>query len=111
MITELSLRLRVCWAVLLSLISTASFASAASDLSVTGLNLLGKQRVGRTEFEYTYSVDIRNSGSVGYRNVVGTVTSNKPATAELYDPLSDNGSNIVFWVRFTDNTDAIVRYR
>ncbi|MCF6236576.1 MAG: multicopper oxidase domain-containing protein, partial [Gammaproteobacteria bacterium] len=56
------------------LLSQSLAVAAVSDLSMTDRQLVSKQRVSRTDVEYTYTLTINNSG-VPLTGVVATVSS------------------------------------
>ena len=47
----------------------------ATDLEVTGITKVAEVRVGRTSFDYTFKITVRNKGSSAYGSVVLTLTS------------------------------------
>jgi len=55
-------------------------AFAYAGLVIGDLTLTSKTRVGRTDFNYTYRVDITNTGTEGFQNVSATVSSSFPHT-------------------------------
>lgn len=55
-------------------------APVCADLVVGNLTLVSKQRVGRTVLNYTYQVEITNTGPDDFQNVTATVTSSFPQT-------------------------------
>lgn len=58
----------------------ALVVQAVDGLSVGDLTLLSSTRVGRTVFDYTYTVRATNSGAVTLLGVTGTVTSQAATT-------------------------------
>jgi hypothetical protein len=78
---------RTCPAIMKSLIGAwllvgAPAHAAATDLSVTGMNQVSAVRFSQTQFDYTYTINVTNSGPP-HTNVVATVTSSAAATAIL----------------------------
>ena len=67
------------------------------SFTVDNFNLISKKRVSRTDFKYSYTVDLTNFGSVA-TNVTAKVTSNSTSTSILEgalnfgDILSDTNS-------------------
>ena len=53
--------------------------SVAADLTIGNYNLLTKQRVAFSEFEYTYTAQITNTGA-SFQSVTATVISSSPDT-------------------------------
>src|SRR4029077_19516211 len=51
--------------------------AAQEQMQVVSLHLVSSARVGTTQFDYTYRVDIRNEGAAA-RGVTATVTSSSP---------------------------------
>jgi hypothetical protein len=72
-----SLKLRVCK--LAALFFTFFCSVAYAQISVTGYTQLSSQRVGRTTWNYTYSVQFTNTGSAAF-GVNATVVSTVPST-------------------------------
>ncbi len=62
------------------LLNLASFAANATvaDLAVTDIQLVGSQRVSRTNYEYTFTATLNNAGGP-LENVVATATSTTSA--------------------------------
>ena len=52
----------------------------AQEMTIGNYNLVSKERVGRTEFNYTYRADVTNTGSA-VRNVTATVKSDSEHTS------------------------------
>ena len=63
----------------------------AIALRVTGLTKVSETRVGRTLFDFTFKVNVRNTGSSAYQNVVLTLTA-AGAGATVIDGLVALGS-------------------
>lgn len=63
------------------LLCTFVFATVgvAQDLEIENYSLVGKTRVSRTDFEYTYTAQAVNTGS-DYQNVVASLSSASPHT-------------------------------
>ena len=57
----------------------AAASSAWGQATVTGMNLVSSTRVGRTTFDYTYTINVTN-GATGLANAVATVTSSAAST-------------------------------
>ena len=57
--------------------------AGTEDLSVVGRDLVSSQRVGRTHFDYTFTVSVNNAGSA-LSEVEATLSSNSPYT-EIID--------------------------
>ena len=70
-----------------SLLLTFATDVSAQDLTVGNYSLVKRERVGRTEFNYTYRADITNTSS-GVQNVIATVTSTSPRTMVVRGTLS-----------------------
>nr|WP_319491023.1 S8 family serine peptidase [uncultured Desulfobacter sp.] len=68
-----------------------AWADIETDLSVENYTKLSKQRVGRTVYEFTYSVDISNTAPINYENVLINVSSSSPHTTIIKDVI-DIGS-------------------
>ena len=66
---------------LLALVSFATIAAAAQQLQLTigAYHLQSSVRVSTTQYDYTYTADISNSGATAL-NVMGTVVSSSPNT-------------------------------
>jgi beta-lactam-binding protein with PASTA domain len=62
-------------------------SSAWGQATVTGMNQLSSTRVGRTTYDYTYTINVTN-GSPGLSNAVATVTSNAAATVIVQGSVS-----------------------
>jgi len=56
------------------------FDVLATQLSVNNFNLIGKRRVGRTQFEYDYQVELTNSGFTNAQGITASVTSTAAST-------------------------------
>ena len=69
------------WLLLMTafLLNCGPVIANAEELSVDARQLVAKQRVGRSFFNYTYTATVTNSGP-GKQNVVATVTSLSPNT-------------------------------
>ena len=82
--------------------------SAQMGLNIENYQLISKQRVSRTEYNYTYQADITNSGS-DVQNVTATVTSNSPHTTVVDGALTfgdvGSGSTVVSSDTFTIKQD------
>jgi beta-lactam-binding protein with PASTA domain/subtilisin family serine protease len=63
----------------LAVLLLAAASSAWGQASVTGINQASSTRVGRTTFNYTYTINVTN-GAPGLSNAVATVTSSAAAT-------------------------------
>ena len=63
----------------LAVLLLAAASSAWGQASVTGINQVSSTRVGRTTFNYTYTINVTN-GAPGLSNAVATVTSSAAAT-------------------------------
>jgi|GEM_PF-2600619 len=68
------------------LLLSAGIASA-QDLTIGNYTLISKERVSRTEYNYTYQADITNTGS-DVKNVMASLTSNSPHTTVVDGTLS-----------------------
>lgn len=66
---------------------SAGIATAAPDLTIDNYTLVSKQRVGRTDYNYTYQADVTNNGSDA-QNVSATLTSNSSNTTVVDGSLS-----------------------
>ena len=73
-----SVYLRICLLAYL-LISVVFFSTAAQALTIGNYDLVARERVERTEFNYTYRAEITNDGPA-MTNVTGTVQSTAPNT-------------------------------
>ncbi len=62
-----------------SLLSLLSVQAFAQDLIIENYELVGSERVGRTDFEYTYAANLMNTGPA-LQNVIATVSSTSPDT-------------------------------
>ncbi len=62
-------------------------SSAWGQASVTGMNQVSSTRVGRTTYDYTYTINVAN-GSPGLSNAVATVTSSAAATVIVQGSVS-----------------------
>jgi len=60
----------------------APASAVAADLSVTGINQISQVRFGRNLYDYTYTINVTNSGPA-HTNVIATVTSSAAATTIL----------------------------
>src|SRR5271165_2736355 len=63
----------------LAILIFAAASSAWGQATVTGMNLVSSTRVGRTTYDYTYTINVTN-GSPGLSNAVATVTSSAATT-------------------------------
>ena len=72
--------LLIAFSILFAPCGQTAWAGPDEDLCIDNYVLVGKKRVGRTIFEYTFTAEVTNSGSSGYSQVHGSVTSNNPHT-------------------------------
>jgi len=57
------------------------------EFTVGNFNLVGRKRVSRTDYEYTYTIDITNTG-LDVQNVTAKLSSNSPSTTVIDRDLS-----------------------
>ncbi|MBY0242265.1 MAG: hypothetical protein K2X55_23430, partial [Burkholderiaceae bacterium] len=81
--------------------------AAAVQFEVTALNKIAEKRIGRTLFEYTYRVSVRNNGVSGAANVVAELVS-VPAGAVIVDGRAAAG-NIGAGATVTPSDVVVVR--
>ena len=70
-----------------ALLLLAGASSAWGAASVTGINQVSATRVGRTTYNYTYTINVSN-GASALANAVATVTSNAAATTIIQGTVS-----------------------
>jgi len=71
--------LKAALAGLIALVMLSVGAAFAQDISIVGYNLENSKRVGRTTFEYEYSVDVQNATGSNASDVSVTVSSSSTA--------------------------------
>jgi Bacterial Ig domain/von Willebrand factor type D domain/Bacterial pre-peptidase C-terminal domain len=87
--------------------------SAAADLSVTGMNQISAVRFSRTQFDYTYTINVTNSGP-SHTNVIATVTSSAASTIVLQGQVAlgnvASGASITSTATFKFRQDRTVLF-
>jgi hypothetical protein len=68
-------------------LSLVAWGSASAQISASGYTLVSSQRVGRTTWDYTYSVQFTNKGQTAF-GISATVTSSAPSTVIVKGDLS-----------------------
>ena len=97
----------------LAILICVAASSAWGQATVTGMNQVNSTRVGRTTYDYTYTINVTN-GSPALSNVVATVTSSAAATIIVQGsvPLGTlaAGANSTSTNTFTLQQDRLVQF-
>ncbi len=97
----------------LAVLLLVAASSAWGQATVTGMNQVSSTRVGRTTYDYTYTINVAN-GSPGLTNAVATVTSSAAATVIVQGSVALGtlaaGASITSTNTFTLQQDRLVPF-
>ena len=97
----------------LALLLLGGVSSAWAAATVTGINQVSSTRVGRTTFNYTYTINLTN-GTSALSNAVATVTSNAAGTTIVQGTVALGtlaaGASITSTNTFTLQQDRLVPF-
>ena len=65
-------------AIFTALLLVTTIADAAPSFSVAGYSLVSNVRSGRTTYDMTYRINVKNDSTTNVFSAAGTVTSNQP---------------------------------
>jgi len=97
----------------LAVLLLVAASGAWGQATVTGMNQVSSTRVGRTTYDYTYTINVTN-GATGLSNAVATVTSSAAATTIVQGSVALGtlaaGANITSTNTFTLQQDRTVAF-